>query len=167
MKLYILRHGQTNYNIEGKFQGQVDTQLNENGRKQVEDIAKELKLIPFDIIISSPLIRAVDTAKAISDSEIRIDNRIIERSFGVLEGKYSVPDYEENIEKYNIESLENLTKRVYEFLNEIKKEDYKNVLIVTHEAIAQIIEMYFKGVPESNNIKDYRLPTATYKIFEF
>lgn len=168
MNLYILRHGQTNYNLEGRFQGQVDTVLNEIGEKQVEETALELKQVEFDVVISSPLTRAIQTAKKVTNQAIQKDNRIIERSFGLLEGKLSVPDYEENYEKYEIEPMENLQKRVNEFLDEIKKKysQKQNVLIVTHEAIAQVVEAYFRGIPKSNNIKEYRLGTAKYKIFK-
>ena len=155
MNLYILRHGQTNYNVEGRFQGQVDTLLNETGEKQVEETATELSHIDFDIVISSPLTRAIQTAKKVTKKEIHKDIRIIERSFGILEGQLSVPDYEENFEKYKIEPMESLQKRVNEFLDEVKEKYSKkqNVLVVTHEAIAQVIEAYFNGIPKSNNIK--------------
>lgn len=168
MNLYVLRHGQTNYNFEGKFQGRVDTVLNELGKKQVEEIAKELRKISFDVVISSPLTRAIQTAKRVTDKQILLDDRIIERSFGLLEGKKSVADYEENYEKYKIESMESLIKRVNDFLNEIeiRYSQKQNVLVVAHEAVAQVIEAYFNGIPKSGSIKEYRLANAKYKVFK-
>lgn len=168
MNLYILRHGQTNFNFEGRFQGRVDTTLNEIGIKQVEEAAIELRNINFDVVISSPLTRAIQTAEKVTNQEIQLDDRIIERSFGLLEGKFSVPDYEENFEKYKIEPMESLIKRVNEFLDDIKTKysEKQNVLVVAHEAVAQVIEAYFKGVPKSNNIKEYRLGNAKYKVFK-
>lgn len=58
MKLYIVRHGQTDWNAKGIMQGNTDTTLNQIGRKQAERIREELKDIPIDICISSPLGRA-------------------------------------------------------------------------------------------------------------
>lgn len=164
MNIYVLRHGETNYNIEGKFQGQVDIKMNENGEKQTDEIAIELRKIDFDVIFSSPLSRAIDTAKKINNHKIIIEKRIIERSFGELEGKYSMPDYEKNIEKYNIEPIEKLIQRVMSFLNEMIKEykDKKNILIVTHEGIAQVINSYFNR----EDLKKFRLGTGKFIKYE-
>ena len=58
MKLYIMRHGETAWNVEGRLQGQSDTELNENGVRLAKVTAEGLKNIPFDLGISSPLRRA-------------------------------------------------------------------------------------------------------------
>ena len=55
MKLYIIRHGETAWNVEGRLQGQTDTELNENGVRLAKVTAEGLKNIPFDLGISSPL----------------------------------------------------------------------------------------------------------------
>lgn len=164
MNIYVLRHGQTDYNIEGKFQGQVDIKMNEKGEKETDEIAIELRKIDFDVIFSSPLSRAMDTAQKINSDKIIIDKRIIERSFGDLEGKYGIPDYEKNIEKYNIETVEKLTQRVKSFLDEIikKYKDKKNILIVTHEGIAQVINSNFN----KEDLKKFRLGTGKFVKYE-
>ena len=165
MNIYVLRHGQTDYNIEGKFQGQSDINMNENGEKQTDKAALELNKINFDVIFCSPLRRAKNTAKKIKNENIKIDDRIIERRFGSLEGKYGIPNFEEYIEKYNIESIEKLIIRVNNFLDEVL-EQYKmkdNILIVTHEGIAQAINLYFD---KESNLKEFRLGTGEYKKYE-
>ena len=169
MNIYILRHGQTNYNLEGKFQGQIDTILNENGIKQANETKEKLRHINFDIVICSPLKRAIQTAKIVTNKDIITDNRIIERSFGKLEGEYSIPDYEEKLEIYQIETFEELCKRVYKFLEDtIKKyKNQNNILIVTHECIAQVIETYFNDEKNKENWKEYRLETGSYKKYEY
>ena len=161
MNIYVFRHGQTNYNIEGKFQGQIDIKMNENGEMQTDKAAVELNEIHFDIIFSSPLSRTRDTAKKIKNDNIIIDERIIERSFGTLEGQYGIPNFEENIEKYNIESIEKLTLRVNSFLDELVKKykNFENILIVTHEGIAQVINLYFN---KNDKLKEFRLGTGEY-----
>ncbi len=162
MKLYILRHGQTDYNLQGRFQGQIDIPLNENGKNQAIEALKIFKDVDIDVIFSSPLSRAKDTVKKISEYkniDIIIDNRIIERSFGNLEGKYSV----DNLEKYNIENMMHLKQRVFSFLNDIIKEyNDKNVLVATHEGIAKVVEIFFYGEEAGKN---FRLKNGEYKIY--
>ena len=166
MKLYVLRHGQTNYNLEGKFQGQVNILLNEKGIEQALNVEKIFKKIDIDLIISSPLSRAIETVKRISNLkkiDIIIDERIIERSFGKLEGKYSISDFEANTNKYNIESMNALKKRVYSFLEElIENYSSKKILIATHEAVAKVIESFFYGEENGNKL---RLGNGEYKEY--
>lgn len=87
MIIYVLRHGQTNYNLEGKFQGQVDVPLNALGIAQAKEVGKSLFNVQFNLVFSSPLTRALQTARYATNQNIIEDNRIIERSFGLLEGK--------------------------------------------------------------------------------
>jgi broad specificity phosphatase PhoE len=64
---YFLRHGQTAWNVEGRFQGHTDIPLNELGLTQAHDAAKILALCPIDMIVASPLIRARRTAEIVSE----------------------------------------------------------------------------------------------------
>jgi len=168
MNLYILRHGETNYNLEGKFQGRVNTDLNETGIYQSNKTKEKLKKEKFDIVISSPLSRAIETTKIVSNIDPIIDERIIERSFGTLEGTYCIPDYEDKIEIYNIETYEQICERVYDFLNDIiKKYNNKdNILIGTHACVAQIIETYFNKEQNKTNWKEFKLKNAEYKKYK-
>lgn len=165
MNIYVLRHGQTVLNVQGKFQGRIDTELTEVGINQVKKSEAELKKISFDKVFVSPLKRAIDTAKIVTNKELTIDNRLIERSFGALEGNDGIPDYEDRIEEFGIEPLEDIKKRINNFLDEIKEKyaDKENILIVTHEAVAQNINAYFNKV---RDIKDFRLQTGTYAVYK-
>lgn len=90
MKIYLMRHGETEWNKIGKFQGQVDTPLAKEGILQAQKTAEGMKEIPFDCIFSSPLKRAYMTAQIIrGDREIPLirDNRLKEMSFGIYEGR--------------------------------------------------------------------------------
>lgn len=167
MNLYILRHGQTDYNLMGKFQGRVDIPLNENGIKQVKETAKELSIIQFDKVFSSPLRRTIQTAEFVTKQETTIDNRIIERSFGLLEGKESITDYEERVEEYQIETIENLTQRVYNFLDDIlnRYQQNDNILIATHACVARMIECYFTRKSYAEVQKYYELGNGQYKKY--
>ena len=85
-----LRHGATDWNLEGRFQGLTDNPLNEDGIAQAHAAAQRLQRIPFDYIVSSPLIRASRTADiiaALSSKPLAIDDGIIECDFGSLEGR--------------------------------------------------------------------------------
>ncbi len=165
MKLYVLRHGETDYNKEGRFQGQNNISLNEEGKKQAQETRKELQNIKFDKVFVSPLKRTIETAKiVVPNYKIEIDNRIIERSFGKLEGKKSIPDYEERIKEFEIESIEELEKRVECFIKEILNEVQKdqNILVVTHGGVAQIINKMLEKKYNEINFKDFILKNGKY-----
>ena len=89
MKLYLVRHGETDWNKVKKIQGQVDIPLNQFGKRLAEETAEGLRDIPFDLCISSPLSRAHETARIIlyrKDIPIIKDARIEEMAFGEYEG---------------------------------------------------------------------------------
>lgn len=155
MDIYIIRHGETEWNTLRKLQGRADTELNEVGIRLAEITAEALKEIPFDIAYTSPLKRAYKTAEIIvGEREIPLvaDERIQEVSFGEYEGlgcskdNYEIPDPEfeyffqapeKYVAKNGTESIEDLCSRTTEFLKEItgnpELED-KTVLIATHGA---------------------------------
>ena len=89
MKIYMLRHGQTDWNVQRKVQGSADVPLNENGRQVADEIAHVLGQISFDRIFSSPLVRAKETAEYVAryqNQEIILDDRLKEIDFGAYEG---------------------------------------------------------------------------------
>ena len=95
MIVYLMRHGQTDWNKEYRLQGATDIPLNEEGRRQAKEAAEKMRDIPFECVYSSPLIRAKETAQIISafhDIPTVVDDRLKEMSFGIYEG--TTPDYE-------------------------------------------------------------------------
>ena len=85
MKIIFVRHGQTNLNNPKRMQGISDLELNDNGIEQANNIRKVIENKNIDIIIVSPLKRAIQTAKIINlnmQKEVIIDERIIEMNFG-------------------------------------------------------------------------------------
>lgn len=89
MTFYVLRHGQTDWNVQMRLQGSTDIPLNETGRTQAHAAAKILAGEGITRIIASPLSRALETARivgAASGIEPVIDQRLIERNFGQFEG---------------------------------------------------------------------------------
>ncbi|ATG51783.1 fructose 1,6-bisphosphatase [Brachybacterium vulturis] len=88
-RLVLVRHGQTDFNREGRLQGQVDIPLNPTGIRQAESLAPVVAATPPDVLVSSPLERAVETARLMSrgtDVELRTDDAFLERGFGRWEG---------------------------------------------------------------------------------
>jgi broad specificity phosphatase PhoE len=86
---YFLRHGQTDWNIAGRFQGHTDISLNEVGLAQARDAARILGQCPIDLIVASPLIRARKTAEIVSErlgKPLLFDDELKERRFGRFEG---------------------------------------------------------------------------------
>ena len=178
MILYITRHGQTDNNINGIIQGTIDTELNETGIKQARILQEKLQNINLDLVITSPLKRAIQTAEIIikdRDIPLIIDNRIIERNAGNYEGKSEIGydhnklwDYKLNTDLgENIEKVQDIFKRVNIFLEEIK-ENYKNktILIVTHEATLRALNYSIKGFNENDNLKELQIDNCTLFKYE-
>ena len=89
MKILVTRHGQTSWNVLGKIQGQTDIELNETGRIQARETGESIKNEDIDLIITSPLKRARETAEIINKNfnvNIIEDRRLMERCFGEYEG---------------------------------------------------------------------------------
>ena len=154
MKIYLVRHGETDWNKERKIQGQVDIPLNEFGRHLARETAKGLRDVPFDVCFTSPLGRARETAEIIlqgRDVPILEDKRILEMNFGVLEGKccskegWDVPDsfqmFFDDPVHYQApeggEDFQAVRERTGDFLNWLfAQEQYRDstVLVTTHGA---------------------------------
>ncbi len=157
--IYIVRHGETEWNAKGLLQGQGDSLLTAAGIKQAENLAKKLKNILFDVILSSDLLRAKRTAEIIAQEKkiaVKTARALRERSFGRFEGK-SIDEFREELQadfaqyekladeqkfKYKfltepkIHSDEELMQRFIPFLREVAVAyTGKKVLIVTHGGV--------------------------------
>jgi broad specificity phosphatase PhoE len=164
MKLYITRHGQTDWNVQKKVMGRCDEPLNEKGLSQAEETKTKLLDRDIDLIICSPLKRAKQTADIINVNNIPIiyDDRLIERDFGEFEGletkDFDFHGYWDYYKNYNYESAENIQvffKRVYNFLDDIiNKYKDKNILIVAHGGISIPVACYFNNnIPEGSLVE--------------
>ncbi|MBB6698413.1 histidine phosphatase family protein [Clostridium algidicarnis] len=168
MNIYIARHGETKWNIEGRMQGFKDSDLTQKGVSDAKSLGESLKDIDFDCIYSSPLGRALDTAKYIrQDDNIKIilDDSLKELNLGLWEGmtheeikeKYPLQynnfrEHPESFESQGGESFLEIIKRVEDGLNNIiKDENHENILIVTHTCVIKAISIIVKG----NDVKDF------------
>lgn len=149
MNIYLLRHGETDWNTTWKLQGKTDVPLNEKGITQAEMAAIRMRNKKIDYVFSSPLSRAKRTAEIIASphrKEVHVDERLIELGFGAHEGTTPEddPDQEDRrvlfktpelyIPKEGAESYEELQNRCASFLEDLKKLPYENILIVAHGA---------------------------------
>ena len=162
--IYIVRHGQTDFNVNGIYGGRKDISLNEEGIKQAYELREKLKDVKFDFVFSSPLKRSLETASIICNNEIIKDDRIIERSNGDLEGKLKaeindIPDFNNpNEKRYNIENIVDFRNRIYNFLNDITQiYKGKNILVVTHAGVGIYARCFFEGEPSDGNYKYYKM----------
>ncbi|MFT8807921.1 histidine phosphatase family protein [Gluconobacter sp.] len=169
---WYLRHGETNWNRQGLAQGRTDIQLNETGKQQAIQAGETLAALfrngqkPFERIISSPLTRALDTAKTVQriilDScglrmPLHVDNNLQEVCFGVQEGTpmgdWYKPWIEDGFIPEAAESFRALTERASSAVNQALT-DPDVPLIVAHGAL-------FRGLRSAMNLPvDIRLPNA-------
>lgn len=165
LRLYFMRHGETVWNTERRYQGMTDIELSEEGLRQAECAAKRFKNIKIDKIYASPLKRAMKTAEKIAAEkglEIISEDDFREIHFGEWEGK-TVPELTEKYgesytnfirepHKYGFPgegSVENVINRIKPGIDRLIAEDEGNVLIVSHGGIIRLMIMYIMGLDSS------------------
>lgn len=141
--LYLMRHGETLFNVRRKIQGWCDSPLTETGILQAQQAREQLKDIPFDHYYSSTSERCCDTLEIIKQNDlpyVRL-KALKERNFGDFEGESedlnpkfdSGLDYDDLFPHYGGEVFEEVRKRMFQALEEImKREDHKTILAVSH-----------------------------------
>lgn len=168
--IYFIRHGETDYNKKHIMQGWLDIPLNETGLTQAEEAKQICKNLQIDLIYSSPLLRAKQTAEKINEVhklQIIFDDRLKEICFGSVQGECRDDWSEEkkqdvfsNPEKYGAETLQQLYDRVTNFFREIENID-KNILIVSHGGVYRAIYKYLNNIDgfdfELENLKNAKL----------
>lgn len=175
MNLYVVRHGETAWNKEGRVQGITDIPLTEKGISDALKLRDLVKSLNIDVVISSPLKRAIETAKLITDYRfpINIDDRIKERDWGLNEGaninevdRIDCWDVILNTKVQNIESIQDFMYRVSEFIEDIKvRFKDKNVLVVTHSAVSRVIHYMLGKIPEDGDLSKISIPNL--RIIEY
>ena len=192
LKLYIVRHGETEWNVIKRFQGQLNTPLTEKGMEKLGETGKKLKNILFDQVYTSELERTVNSAEIILNENNGYKNNKLELQklaelnevyFGVWQGltyeevflKYpeEANNYFYNVKNYNAENVEaeNLKVALERFLKGINKilniHKSGNILVVTH---GTVFEMFMNYVA-NNSIFDIDERTlmgnGDYKVFSY
>ncbi|KAK8840513.1 hypothetical protein M9Y10_030721 [Tritrichomonas musculus] len=183
MLIYLVRHGETDYNKTGKLQGWSDIPLNEYGVELAEKTAEGLKEIEFDLVFSSPFQRSYATTEKIIKNRnlsIQTDDRLKEINLGPNEGDlYEEVRMNENHPLHNFfrkpedyspvegaESIEDVKKRAFDFLNDkifpLEKK-FKSILIVAHGALNRCILNTILDIHDKNFWK-INLPNCAVSI---
>ena len=192
LKLYIVRHGETEWNVIKRFQGQLNTPLTEKGMEKLKETGKNLENVLFEEVYTSELERTVNSAEIILNENRGYKNKKLklkklaelnEVYFGVWQGlKYEevflkypeeANNYFYNVKNYKAENVkaENLKDALERFLRGINKilDNHKsgNILIVTH---GTVFEMFINYVGNSSifDIDERTLMgNGDYKIFSY
>ncbi|WP_041737561.1 histidine phosphatase family protein [Caldicellulosiruptor owensensis] len=163
-RIYLVRHGETDWNRLNLVQGSIDTELNSTGIEQAKKIAERLKNKKIDIIFSSTLKRAYTTASYIKSyhpyAMFETSEKLNEINFGEWEGL----SFEELERKYSHVylmwknhpdkaifpgegNLYAVMKRVKSFFDDILQKNFSNIVIVTHGGIVKLSIIYFLNLP--------------------
>jgi len=178
LRLLLVRHGETDWNKESRFQGQIDIPLNETGKEQGRKAAQLLKETPLDFAISSPMLRPKETAELIlayhDQIPLEFRDKLLEISHGTWEGKLKPEvkmEYPELLKQWqetpelvqmpNGENLKQVWDRAVSCWEEIVAEkttagdEMKSGIVVAHDAINKVILCALLGLSVSNfwNVK--------------
>lgn len=176
-QIVLIRHGITDWNIERRAQGQKDIPLNNTGREQAQALANRLRNEQWDMIYSSDLSRAKETADIIArelNLEVHTDTRLREINMGETEGT----TFEERIDKWGdqwkelalgVEENESVTQRASSFLTETaKKFENKKILVVTHGfLIRHTMKKLVPSINIASPIYNTSVTTLTYADSNF
>jgi broad specificity phosphatase PhoE len=179
LRLILIRHGETEWNVEGRYQGQADPPLNAKGRRQAHTLAKKLAGVGLTILVSSPLKRAAQTAQILAEKlelPLIFDHRLMEihqgdwqtRLRSEIETRY--PDLFQRWETEpwqvtppNGENLYQVQIRVNEFLDElVGRYPDACVGIITHRIPIALIKMRYQDL-QTNIVRTLHLPNTYYE----
>lgn len=179
MKLYLVRHGETELNVKKVYYGSTDCELTEKGKEQAVSLKTAFASVPLDLVLESPLKRAKTTVDLIlGEKEVpRLeDGRLKELDFGGWEGKSYTelqgdPLYEQWCREWKTtcpprgECFLDLAQRVRSFYGDLLKREEERVLIVAHHAVLQqLMACLLEAEPES--CWHYAFEQGTYTVFE-
>ena len=179
MKAYVILHGQTDFDAEGRIIGNSDPALNDTGKEQARKAAEELKTKGIDMILSSPQIRTLETAEIIAEglgfdkNKITKGLKLYERAFGDLEGKlisevdmFALSSWFSNAATPNGETVKDTANRVIAYMNNmVKIFRTKTMLLVVPEHVLKVLFWFFNGLPELG--KEHDIKTGNCLIYEF
>lgn len=173
--IWLVRHGETQANVEGIFQGQTDSPLNDRGRRQAADVARALGTVHFDRIYASDLSRAADTAGAIAGLQgldVVLDPELRELHYGVLQGvRYD--EFRDVLKDHGVadqwgpgifsangmappggESIADLRSRIVRFIQRLDEthppESDQSVLLVAHGGTLLVMLTVLLDLPVSS-----------------
>jgi broad specificity phosphatase PhoE len=186
--LYLVRHGQTDWNVEGRWQGQADVPLNEIGRQQAAQIAHSLSEVGMAAIYSSDLVRARETADALAELtglEVQLDPRLREIHQGQWQGllvtdiqdRYGQAFQRRRDDPLNVappggETVLQVRERVVDAIEDIVKgHPDERVAVVSHGFALAVIQVHYQDrpvtdawelIPENDEWRELIIPNQTH-----
>ncbi len=176
LKILYTRHGTTEWNEKNLIQGQIEIPLNEKGREDARRLGEQLKDTKIDLIYSSPLGRAYETACIIrGDRKIDIikDDRLKEQFYGKMEGAPRVGEAYHNqrasfFKRYpGGEGYLDVCQRVFNFFDDLKeKYDNMTILVVAHGGMSRLVDCYFKDL-DNDSFVNHVIPNCSLFKYEY
>lgn len=171
-KIYLLRHGQTEWSLSGQHTGLTDIALTEIGKEEAQALSKAIKDVKFEKVFSSPLQRAKDTAKIAGLKNIEITSDLLEWNYGEYEGK-KTDDIKKGNPHWNLfednapggETGEDVAKRVDHLIHQIRSLE-GNVALVSHGHLLRVFAARWLGLPPKGG-KFFYLNTASLSILGY
>jgi broad specificity phosphatase PhoE len=174
-EIYLVRHGETVFNMNGRYQGQLDSPLTEYGVEQVSDVARKLRLLLHDMseitVIASPLGRTLQTAQIICNtlghdfSQVKTDDRLAEVSLGSWDGLTTseideqFPGLLANTNPYNWyfnnpdgETYEMVAGRVSSWLNSIER-NFPTVVAISHGLSGRVLRGVYASFEKTKTLQ--------------
>ncbi len=175
-RLILIRHGETDWNVEGRYQGQADPPLNEKGLEQAHQLVEELEGVGLEVLFTSPLLRAKQTAEVVADPlgiHLQIEPRLMEihqgdwqtRLRSEIESLYPDLFHRWETEPWEVsppegEHLNQVQRRVNTALDEIlTRHQGQTVGIVAHRIPIALIKMRFQGM-DADIVRRLHLPNG-------
>lgn len=180
MELFLIRHAKTDWNDLGLWQGNTDVPLNETGFEQARKIAQRLSKQHVEVIYTSPLLRASQTALVISKTlnlPLFVDERLRECEISLWNGL----TMQETLEKYRnefirwstqpdaeingVEPLQKVQNRILQFIEEIIKKPFGSVAVVSHALVLRTFICWVLKLPLKEH-KNFKLDNASISLVE-
>ena len=160
-RLLLIRHAQTEWNIQRRFQGHGDSPITEEGLEQLQRLKSRLAGLEFDVVYSSDLGRTMETSQMLSGKQRVEETRLRERGVGILEGLNSeqiMADHAEEFRAFRLggkdhqieggESLQNALNRAWTFLEEMPEQHPgAELAAVSHAGLIRLICKQILGLP--------------------
>ncbi len=178
MKLYVTRHGETEFNAQNRISGVTDILLTENGIAQAREMAQKAKEYgDIQRIIASPLKRAQMTAQIVGDVlglPVQTDERLTEWDYGSFEGKDRFTQgFAETKAEFGVkmpdggESVFQVVQRTYNVIDNVKRlYPDENVLLVCHGGICRVIDSYFYDMTV-DRFMHFFMGNCELRVYEF
>jgi len=180
---YFLRHGETEWNAEGRLCGSTDVPLSDAGRHQARLLAMRFESIPIDAVYSSPLGRALETARIVGDAvgrDLIVDHRLTELNYGNWEGS-TFDEIRRNspaiYRAWDADPATNappggetgvqLIERVTPFLADVaRRHPSGHVVVACHKSVCRLLACHLMGLPLSEYRRQIPMQNAAMNIFE-